>query len=264
MSAELALLGEIVRRAHDADCALPELIERIEAAPELARDVVRVASSALYGMQGKITRLDRAVLILGARTVASIAGAALVATRLRGVVIGPLRGESLFMHSLEVACTAEQCARQVRSPLAPEAHLVGLLHDLGMLELYARHRERYAELVERAFRSGEDLDALELATLGTSHGLELADRAATWSFPRPLLEALAAHHVPDEAPTGTHTLTLLVRAAHVIAAPCSAWTDTAPSEDDAALLQELGLDDADCEEIRAQAKDRVASIAHLL
>ena len=73
MSIELALLGEIMAISRDSDASLEEFGQKVGTSPQLAREVVRISNSALYGMEGKINRLERAVLILGMRTVAEIA-----------------------------------------------------------------------------------------------------------------------------------------------------------------------------------------------
>jgi HD-like signal output (HDOD) protein len=261
VSAELILLAEILRRAQAPDCVLHELIERIGASPTLARDVVRVANSALYGMEGRITRLDRAVLILGTQAVAQIAGTTLVAAQLRRLSIGALAPDALLLHNLEIAITAELCARCLGLDQEPEAYLAGLLHDLGIVELHARHGARYEELLELAVQTGADLEPLELATLGTTHALELADVSTPLGLPPMLIEALAAHHAPTEAPSAARPLALLVRAAHAVAR-AGAWTDM--PESDAALLRELGLDDQDLEEIGALAKQRLSELVRVL
>lgn len=81
MSAEPTALARILTLAADPNVDVNEFLAAIAAEPGLEEEVVRVANSAAYGMAGKLTRLDRATLILGVRPIAEIAREALVARR---------------------------------------------------------------------------------------------------------------------------------------------------------------------------------------
>jgi len=77
VSIELALLGQILMLAEDEHTSSATLSMTVANSPMLAANVVRVSNSALYGMEGRVARLERAVLVLGVRTVASIASTVL-------------------------------------------------------------------------------------------------------------------------------------------------------------------------------------------
>jgi HD-like signal output (HDOD) protein len=81
MSAALATMARILALAADRNVDVNEFLAAIAAEPGLADEIVRVANSPRYGMQGKLTRLDRVALILGVRPVAEIAAGALLARR---------------------------------------------------------------------------------------------------------------------------------------------------------------------------------------
>ena len=122
MSTELVLLGEILQLASDSGCNLDTFGEKVATSPKVTAEVVRVSNSALYGMEGKINRLERAVLILGMRTVADIASALLVAARMKNMDVGELRGDAIWTHSLEIGVCAQLVARSLGLPLESEAY----------------------------------------------------------------------------------------------------------------------------------------------
>jgi HD-like signal output (HDOD) protein len=264
MSIELVLLGQLLNLAGDPDCSLESFGEQVATSPHLAVEVVRVSNSALYGMEGKINRLERAVLILGMRTVADIASAVLVAKEMKGMNVGSLSGDSLWMHSLETGVCAQLIARCLSLPLESEAYLAGLLHDLGILELYEDKGEPYAETIVTAQKEERSLIEVERETFGEDHCSRLLTVSAGWGFPSLLCEAIGYHDCPLEAPEASRTLAALVRAAHiVIDEPSEGWSDVPKTDEDEALLELLDLEPQDVEDIQAMQIDRMKEVAPL-
>ena len=131
---DLAFLGEILGLSRDPSLNLDDFLEKFGASPRLAADVVRAADSALYGMEGKITRLQRAVLILGPRKVASIVSALVIRRTLVESQAGR-QGHAIWMHSLETGVCAELVAACLDLGAGSDAYVAGLLHHLEGNEL---------------------------------------------------------------------------------------------------------------------------------
>ncbi len=261
MSLEFALLGEILRLADDPELRIEDFAEKVEGSPRLAASIVRIANSALYGMEGKIRRLDRATVILGVRAVAEIASSVLVASRMKELRIAELRGEALWLHSLEIAAAAQALARWLGIDGEREAYLVGLLHDLGLAEMYEAHGADYAALVERSIREELPLAGLERERFGEDHADRLRACAADWGFPKLIVDAVGHHHDPGAAPEASHQLATLASAAHaLISGEEGGWSDVPGAGADATILEQLGLDAADTEEIRSIVRERVKEI----
>ena len=121
---ELARLERILALGRDPRLRLEDLEICIAEEPGLADEVVRIAGSALFGMEGRIHSLTRALLILGAREVCGIAALILVQHELRGA------GDESWLHSLEIAVASELVSRRLGLGLESEAFLAGLLHEL--------------------------------------------------------------------------------------------------------------------------------------
>ena len=265
MSIELVLLGEILAIARDSDASLDEFGQKVGTSPQLAREVVRVSNSALYGMEGKINRLERAVLILGTRAVAEIASTLLVAKQMRGMNIGRVAGDQIWIHSLHTGLCAQLIARCLSLPSESEAYLAGLLHDLGLLDLHEAYGEPYANTVERSQTEQVPLIGLEEEAFGETHGKRLLIRASDWQFPQQLCEAIGYHDSPQEAPEGSRTLATLIRAAHIIVAePGKGFSDMPPTPEDESILSDLGLVPDDVSDIQALLIERMKEVAPIL
>jgi HD-like signal output (HDOD) protein len=120
----LTRLARILALGRDPRLRLEDLGICIAEEPGLPDEVVRVAGSALFGMEGRIHSLMRALLILGAREVCGIAALILIRRELRGA------DDELWLHSLEIAVASELVSRRLGLGLEAEAFLAGLLHEL--------------------------------------------------------------------------------------------------------------------------------------
>lgn len=214
MRPDLPRVATILQLAQDPALRFESLQAELESSPELPSEIVRLANSSIYGMQGRIRRLDRALLILGPRTVAEIAASLLVARGLRRLEIGTLSGALLLRHSLETAVCAQFAARRVAADLEREAYLAGLLHDLGVCAMHAAHGKHYTTIVSRAIREQRPLDGLEREIFGETHAERLGQAASQWGLPERLVSALACHHDPDPGSQPPGSLAALVREAH--------------------------------------------------
>lgn len=262
VSIELALLGQILVLAEDESTSSEHLSATVANSPMLAASVVRVSNSALYGMEGRVARLERAVLVLGVRTVASIASTVLVATSLRARAIGGVASDAIFLHSLEVGICAQLLAKRLRVHPDSEAYLAGLLHDMGMSELEEKHGDAYAAVVERSVREQRPLADVEREAFGDSHATLLAASARGWGFPEKLQDVLGHHHDPASAPEASRQSASLVHAAHIIlAAENKGWSDFMPSEQDGAFLEGLGITSDEAAEVHTTARQKLEEAA---
>lgn len=245
MSPDLARIGRVLRLGHDPGLRVEALQAELESCAGLAPEIERLAQSRLYGMPGQMRRLDRAILILGSRTVAEIAASALVAQGLMRLQIGILAGSALLRHSLEIAIGAQFGAYQRGIDLEREAYLAGLVHDLGICAMHAAHGERYAAVVTRAICERRPLAQLERDHFGTTHAECLAETVSGWDLPRPLSFGIPPKLDRPAESQPARTLAALIQSAHQnLAAP-------------AAGRLEVGA----CETWKSQVKTRVEDLA---
>ena len=153
-------------------------------------------------------------------------------------------------------------ARCLALPVEHEAYLAGLLHDLGIIELFEAHGEAYVQILHRAHEQGIALNQLEQEALGESHETRLLTRASEWNFPEGLAKAIGHHHTPLEAPAECRSLAMMLHAAHIIIPePNDGWSDHVTSVTDEETLNELGLYPDDAEDIRALTQERLKEVS---
>lgn len=188
----------------------------IETDQGIATKVLKVANSSFYGMSGKISSISHASVVLGHEIlgeVVTLAGA-------EGILDGKLPGygydsKDLWKHSLAVAFGSKIIANLKNPDLAKEAHMAGLIHDVGkiILDCYIVEQkeeiESFLEKQEKTF-----LDA-ESQYFGFNHAQIASEVCKKWNLPESLNFALKHHHRPGNS--GGNELCYILHMADYIA-----------------------------------------------
>lgn len=109
----------------------------VEKDPALSANLLKLCNSGYYGLQRKIGTPREALVLLGNRTVMTLAFASGMGDLLRGPMTGYGMGrEDMWRHSLATALGAAYLADETgASELRERAFTAGLVHDLGKLLL---------------------------------------------------------------------------------------------------------------------------------
>jgi HD-like signal output (HDOD) protein len=232
--------------------------------PGLSLRVLRVANSAYYGLTRSISTIDRALVLLGLDAVRGIAAAAcLDRTVRRASENAPLDMDALVRHSLATAVAAEALASIRHRPLAPEAFIAGLLHNLGVtVQLRLDPGGVRAMVNALRARPEQDILALEAQRVSVGHEQCVAVLFEAWQLPAMLVEAARHHHDPMAAPEQHRELAALVNLGIQLSLACGntyALEPTAPPRNHAALTL-LGLADEDLDRVAADLPERLAKL----
>lgn len=187
----------------------------------LAAKVLRMANSAYYGGNGRISTVSRAIAVLGMNTIRTIVMSltfhAMVHARQRK---SRFNRQEYWRHSLATAIAGRVLARLKRSKWDEEVFLAGLLHDIGKLIADQFLPEEMEVFISRSMEitSGtvEEVLALESKVLGFTH-TELGEFAAQkWNLPASIRAGIACHHDPARADKEFFEPAALVHAANCL------------------------------------------------
>lgn len=171
---------------------LSEVGDLIAADLALAAAVMKVVSSPLYGLKGRVQSVQQAVTYLGTREIAAISYEsglraafpqvpALLEmwerSRLRGVLMGRI-AQALAME-------------------AWGAHTAGLFEECGKAALYAHAAQTYAPMLAGAVDDMALIDA-EMQTFGIHHAEIGARLCEQWGLPASTVNCVR-HHVATQA-----------------------------------------------------------------
>lgn len=188
---------ELLASLDEDDIDVATLARHITSDQSLAARALRVANSPFYGMAGRVTTIQDAVVILGFRAVRSLVLSSLLVKAVDHVGGGQKNSRGFWRHAVAVALCARGLAR-FSGTCVDTAFTAGLLHDIGRIFLAACFPEhtRAAHLRQQEMR-GAFIQA-EHEVLGLDHGVAGGVLARQWGFPSPIADAIARHHDPDQ------------------------------------------------------------------
>lgn len=212
----------------------------------LTARVLKIANSAMFARQAKITTLSQGVVLIGFKTLKGLVMAAAV----RGVVgTDSAIDKLIWKNSVCTGFLASEIAKCLKLPYHEESFTQGLLHDMGKIVLISQMRAEYAKVVNSVCRGHSFVEA-EQAHLGFTHALIGALVAKKWNFSPDTCQVILHHHDPLETPYSQTEIqkTAIVQAADLLAYFCGAGgPDGYPdcTEDAMRALQWLGIEGVD-------------------
>jgi putative nucleotidyltransferase with HDIG domain len=219
---------------------LPEVMEEVlstvasqnssakDLAAILAKDqamcsrVLKLANSAFYAQNRRISNIGDAVVVLGFDEIVQLMLATSVFTAFNSNNLGNyLDLHGLWKHSMATAVMskmiAERTGPHVESNLA---YTAGLLHDVGKLVLINYFPADYAPVFEKLNEEDLFLYEAEELVLGFTH-CDIAEWLfGKWDFPEKLITMITGHHGDVRDNNTMDMETFCVRLANIL---CNQW-----------------------------------------
>jgi putative nucleotidyltransferase with HDIG domain len=265
----IATLPEVTSRiiltVEDPRSSAQQLHRIVSHDPALVTRILKVVNSAFYGLPGQIASVERAIVLLGLNAVKNIAVAASLGQLFRGVKLCEgFTAKDLWTHCVAVGVTARELAKQMKLPIADEAFLAGMIHDLGMLVSLQTQPEQLRAVCERVRTAGGDFCDVERQVMGVDHQALGAALAEAWKFPRSCQLVAGQHHRPLELQNDRALVTLVHVADILCCQNAKGFNLTAASHViEPEALQELQLDAALLERVRTGLPQLMESAAGL-
>lgn len=247
----LATLPEVTSRiittVENPRSSASELHKIISHDPALVTRILKLVNSAFYGLPQQINSIDRAIVLLGLNAVKNIAVAASLGQMFRGVQLCEGKtAKDLWTHCIAVAVAARELAKTLKLPLAEEAFLTGMIHDVGIMVSLQAWPEKTRSVGNTVMKKGGEYCAIEEQILGVDHQLLGKCLAEQWKFPVMCQQVAAFHHKPTEAAGEWVQLVRVVYLADTLCCQAGVGFNlTALSQPlDPAILSEVGADAA--------------------
>src|SRR5215213_5750346 len=210
--------SQIIQTVEDPKSTASQLHKIVSHDPALVTRILKVVNSAFYGLPGQIGSIERAIVLLGLNAVKNLAVAASLGQMFRGgQLCDGFAPKDLWTHCVAVGVAARDLARQMKLPVADEAFLAGMIHDMGILISLQSFPEQLRKTCEAAKNSERSFVELEREFMnGMDHqqlGMCLAEQ---WRFPRSCQLVAGYHHQPTALADQNRLLVTLVYAADTI------------------------------------------------
>jgi len=188
-----AVAMRAIQLAEDERAAAMDLATVVSSDPALTAKLLRLSNSAYYGYARRIATVREAVILLGMRTVRSVAIASGVIDAFNAQQRKDGFNRDLFWaHSVVVGLVAEAVARDTKAARPEDAFTAGVIHDIGKLAMQVAEPAPFARMV-RLIEGGTPYDEAEQEIFGVSHAHVGARLAERWHFPESLVEAIRLH-----------------------------------------------------------------------
>ncbi|HET6584731.1 MAG TPA: HDOD domain-containing protein, partial [Nannocystaceae bacterium] len=194
-------LAKVIQAASDPTVPVTQLARAVASDPGLSVQLLRMVNSSLYRRGSRIATVDRAVAILGNRSLRNLAMCVAVQNCVKGSIPG-FDLDRFWEDSLRRAVAARLLAERASDPMIDpmEAFTFALLQDLGVLALIQTHPDKAPAWSACALRLSEDRRTTEREVFGRAHD-DIADELiAAWSLPDELAMPMRHHHLPVRAP----------------------------------------------------------------
>ena len=193
-----------IQLAEDERSAAMDLATVISSDQALTSKLLKLSNSAYYGYARRISNVREAVILLGMRTVRSVAfsSAIIDAFNVPELERGGFDQDLFWAHSVAVGLVAELIARETRITRPEDAFTAGVLHDVGKLAMMLAEPKMFGEVVDLVNHEGMKYRESELAVFEIGHEHVGARLAQRWKFPESLVSAIRDHHPPK----GVHAI----------------------------------------------------------
>ena len=244
-----------------------EVIARlISQDPGLSGALLKIVNSAHYGLSNKIASIQRAVNLLGSRSVINLINALSIRGEMSDETIVTLN--RFWDTAQDVAMTSLTVAKRTGSQAVDEAYALGLFHDCGV-PLMLKRFPNYMSVLEEAYaNAGPDCRVVDTENnaFNTNHAVVGYYTAKSWRLPEHVTDAIANHHnalaiFSDESSRNAplkNLLAILKMAEHICASHTVLGNQREDHEWDSIrhlVLDYIGLSDYDFDNLKESIRE---------
>ncbi|MBU6960135.1 HDOD domain-containing protein [Pseudomonas sp. CVAP len=248
------------------DPDLEVIAKLISQDPGLSGALLKIVNSPYYGLSNKIASIQRAVNLLGSRSVINLINAQSIKGEMNDDTIVTLN--RFWDTAQDVAMTSLSLAKRIGSQAVDEAYALGLFHDCGV-PLMLKRFPNYMSVLEEAYASANAecrVVDTENRVLNTNHAVVGYYTAKSWRLPEHVTNAIANHHnalaiFSDESSRNSqlkNLLAILKMAEHICASYRVLGNQTEDHEWDSIghlVLDYVGLSDYDFENLKQTIRE---------
>jgi putative nucleotidyltransferase with HDIG domain len=197
-------ISEVLR---DPKSTVEDAAASIRYDPSLAAKLLRLVNSSYYArtmraVQGrfpaKVDSLSRAVMVVGARQLATLALGVSVLPLFQDIPPHWVNMRVFWEHSVGCAVAAQAIAAASGRGNPETAFVAGLLHDIGRILAFKQAPAHMAAAMRQAASERLPLSFAERDRLGFDHAVLGGHLLQKWQFPANLEKMVRYHHDLDE------------------------------------------------------------------
>lgn len=257
------VVTNLFKKLQEPEPDIEQIVDIVSGDKSLEALVLKTVNSPLFGLNAKVTSIQRAANLLGLACLTNIVMALALKHSFEADDGLP---ENFWDAPFKIACLAVSLAHRVSGVSADQAYLLGLFHNAGQALMLQKY-PAYAELLQRFQHGGEEnVCELEERLFGTHHATLGYFLARSWGLPKMLAEMIYQHHhfnqwypqAYEASSDSALLLAVLKMAEHIEHLHCGAASDPEWQQISAQVLLLVGFSELDFTEIKADLLEKLA------
>ncbi|MBD9413790.1 HDOD domain-containing protein [Pseudomonas sp. PDM16] len=173
---------------------LRSIAKLISQDPGLSGALLKIVNSPYFGLANKVSSIQRAVNLLGSRSVINMINALSIKGEMTDETIVILN--RFWDTAQDVAMTCLTLAKRIGCEAPDEAYTLGLFHNCGIPLMLKRFPQYMTVMEEAYFGASQERRIVDTENrlLNTNHAVVGYFTAKSWNLPLHLCEAIANHH----------------------------------------------------------------------
>ena len=192
--AQPQIMVDLQMEQYMPDPDLEVIAKLISQDPGLSGSLLKIVNSPYYGLSNKIASIQRAVNLLGSRSIINLINAQSIKGEMNDDTIVTLN--RFWDTAQDVAMTCLTLAKRIGIENGDEAYALGLFHDCGVPLMLQRFPD-YMGVLEQAYANASAecrVVDTENQVFNTNHAVVGYYTAKSWRLPEHVSAAIANHH----------------------------------------------------------------------
>ena len=192
--AQPQIMVDLQMEQYMPDPDLEVIAKLISQDPGLSGALLKIVNSPYYGLSNKIASIQRAVNLLGSRSIINLINAQSIKGEMNDDTIVTLN--RFWDTAQDVAMTCLTLAKRIGAQTGDEAYALGLFHDCGV-PLMLQRFPQYMTVLEQAYANASAecrVVDTENRAFNTNHAVVGYYTAKSWRLPDHVTAAIANHH----------------------------------------------------------------------
>jgi HD-like signal output (HDOD) protein len=243
----------------DPESDMKELTRVISIDPAISTRLLKIANSPFYGQAADIDSLNRAVSLLGTKTIHDTVLAIALSHVFQSMVGVNFDVSSFWQDSIMRSEVAKSCAKELKIHDPDRLFILGLLSNIGHMVMGIRDPNLMQKVHAQHQKTGHPIHLFERSTFGFDYAELGADILEGWSIPNSIISGIRYQNCPEIAPEFKQEAAIVYCAGRL-----RPDEDEFPNMIDDETLIQSSIDHFDYDHVRDEAKDRYIEALSLL
>ncbi len=186
------VVTRLLRMVREPDTPIEEVSSLIQSDPGLSSQLLKMVNSALFGLPGTVSSVNKAVSFVGLKEIGSLAVSYAMTKTVRSPDLDGFDLQVFWRHSLLRAVVARELAARIGAE-PDDAFTAGLMQDIALPILLTDWFDVYKKVYFRWKEGRAALHKIEEDELSWTHAQAGAWIAREWGLPDILVCAIGLH-----------------------------------------------------------------------